>query len=116
MYMVMFVLHDPDQLDAVLDAWCQLGVSGVTIIESSGIYRRRAQQQRIPLHFLFESLADHTEAGNYTLFTLVESEERARQCAEAVEAVVGDLHEPNTGVLAAWPLAFLRGVPKRGAE
>ncbi len=116
MYMVMLVLHDPDQLDAVLDAWHQLGVSGVTIIESSGIYRRRAQQQRIPLHFLFESLAGHTEEGNYTLFTLVENEECARQCAEAVESVVGDLHGPNTGVLAAWPLAFLRGVPKRGAE
>ena len=36
MYMVMFILDDPDRLDAVLDAWAKIGVSGTTIVESAG--------------------------------------------------------------------------------
>lgn len=112
MHMVMFVLDQPDHLDAVLDAWAAIGVSGVTIVESSGIQRRRRQRERIPTRFGFESIAPTTESGNYTLFTLVRDETLVRQCLAAAESVVGDLDGPNTGVLAAWPLAVIKGVPE----
>ena len=35
-----------------------------------------------------------------------------QECQETVEKVVGDLNNPNTGVLAAWPLAYVKGVPE----
>jgi hypothetical protein len=34
-----------------------------------------------------------------------------QRCIEAVQAVVGNLDDPNTGVLAAWELDVVRGVP-----
>lgn len=39
MYMLMFILDDPNYLDEVLDAWEEVGVSGVTIVESTGMAR-----------------------------------------------------------------------------
>lgn len=42
MYTIMFVLDDPSQLDAVLAAWRAIGVTGITIVESSGFHRRQA--------------------------------------------------------------------------
>jgi len=113
MHMVMYVLDDPDKLDAVLEAWDALGVGGVTIIESSGIRRRQVKRKRIPMRFGFEHLVESNERGNFTLMTLVEGEAVVEQCVEAVERVVGNLSEPNTGILAAWPLAVVRGIPKR---
>ncbi len=114
MHIVMYVLDDPDKLDAVLEAWDAVGVGGVTIIESSGIHRRQEKQhRRIPIRFGFEQLAERNERGNYTLLTMVQGEAVVEQCVAAVERVVGDLSEPNTGVLAAWPLAVVRGIPKR---
>ncbi len=112
MHMIMFVLDDPDHLDAVLDAWDTVGVSGVTIVESSGIQRRRVERGRLPVRFAFEQIAPTTESGNYTLFALVYGEETVRKCLAAAESVVGDLDGPNTGVLAAWPLTIVKGVPQ----
>ncbi len=113
MFMVMYVLDNPEKLDAVLEAWDAVGVGGVTIIESSGIFRQQTKRRHIPLRFGFEHLIERAERGNYTLFTLVEDEEVVEHCTAAVERVVGDLSEPNTGILAAWPLSVVRGLPKQ---
>ena len=48
MYVIMFVLDNPNNLDKILEAWQNAGISGVTIIESTGVHRRAVQKQRIP--------------------------------------------------------------------
>jgi hypothetical protein len=110
MYMVMLVLDDPARLDAVVDAWAAVGISGATIIESTGIYRQRAARRQVHARYAFGSGAAD-EFGHVTLFAIVPDETVARRCLAAAEAVVGDLDGPNTGVLAAWPLTLVKGVP-----
>lgn len=111
MYMVMFVLDDPNQLDTVLEAWEAVGVSGVTILESTGINRRRqAMMVGTTIMAGINRLMSGTEEYHFTLFTIVRDEQIMRKCLEAAESVVGDLDEPNSGVLAAWPLPFVKGV------
>lgn len=111
MYMVMLVLDDPNRLDAVLEAWEAIGVSGVTIAETSGINRRRVQKTRIPARYIFGQVVEGELENSYTLFTIVKDENVVEDCLAAVERIVGDLDGPNTGVLAAWPLARVKGVP-----
>ncbi|MEJ5199327.1 MAG: hypothetical protein WHX53_10425 [Anaerolineae bacterium] len=110
MYMVMLVLDDPARLDAVVEAWAATGVSGATIVESTGIYRHRAARRQVHARYVFRSGAAE-EFGNVTLFAIVPDEAMARQCLAAAESVVGDLDGPDTGVLAAWPLTLVKGVP-----
>lgn len=114
MYMVMFVLDDPNRLDAVYDAWEAIGVSGSTIIESTGINRRRAARQ-VGTSFMagMNRLIGSEMEGHYTLLVIVPDETLARACLTAVEKVIGDLDAPNTGILAAWPLSFVKGVPSQ---
>ena len=111
MHMIMFVLDDPDKLDEVLEAWEAVGVTGATIFESTGIQRRRRQTAPIPARFGFQQFPETFHQGQFTLFTIVRGEKKARDCIAAVEKVVGSLLEPNTGVLAAWPLDVVKGVP-----
>jgi hypothetical protein len=114
MYIIMFVLDDPGQLDNVLDAWEDAGIKGVTIVESTGFQRRRIQRKkRIPMRFSFEPIMVGGESGNYTLFTFVNSEKMIEKCIHATELIVGNLNDPNTGVLAAWPLSVVKGIPDR---
>lgn len=117
MYMILFVLDDPAELDAVLDAWAQIGVSGVTFIESSGINRRRRARQ-VGTTFMagINRLMSGVEENHVTLFTIVPDEAMIERCITAVEAIVGDLNLPNSGVLAAWPLAVVKGVPQPGSN
>jgi hypothetical protein len=111
MQMLMFVLDDPDKLDAVLDAWAKEGVSGATIIESSGLYRRR-RQQPVGARFAFGMARGVTrlDRGHYTLFVIVPNTAMVDACLRAAESIVGDLNGPDTGVLAAWELTTVKGV------
>jgi hypothetical protein len=107
MFMVLLVLHDPDNLDAVLAAWSAIGLRGATVLESTGLYRRQAKH--IPMPYAY---GDCAEEGNYTLFAIVEHEEMVKMCLEATERIIGNLDDPDTGVLAAWPLAQVKGVKR----
>lgn len=112
MYMLMLVLDDPNHLDEVLDAWHAVGVSGVTFMESSGINRRRMARQVGALFMEgINRLIGSEEENHFTLLVIVPDEATVQICLEAAEAVIGDLGNPNTGVLAAWPLSFVKGVP-----
>jgi hypothetical protein len=113
MYMVMLVLDDPNQLDALLEAWRKAGIGGATIIESTGIHRR--QRQVIPLRYVFQTTGPREE-GHYTLLAIVEGEQVVQNCLAATEALLGDLNQPNTGIFAAWPLYTVKGLPKSHAD
>ena len=107
MYMIVCVIDQPEHLNPILTAWRENGISGVTIIESTGLHRL-TEQPHIPMRYAFGSV--NAERGNITLFTVVEKEETIRQCLELTEAVVGDFSNPNTGIFISWPLGFTKGV------
>jgi hypothetical protein len=113
MYMVMVVLDDPDRLDALLEAWRKVGIGGATIIESTGIHRRKSQM--IPLRYIFQTTGPREE-GHYTLLAIVDSEQVVQACLGATESVVGDLSQPNSGIFTAWPLSVVKGLPKSGSK
>ncbi len=108
MFMVLLVLDNPDQLDAVLQAWEAAGIRGATIIESTGIHRRL--KRLIPMRYFFQAQGNEEE-GHLTLLAIVESQAQVDACLQATESVTGDLDGPNTGVLAAWPLTTVKGLP-----
>jgi len=108
MFMVMFVLNDPARLDALLEAWEQIGIRGATIVESTGIHRRR--KQILPMRYMFQPIGN-VEESHYTLFAIVESDEIVQACLQSTEQLVGNLDDPNTGVFAAWPLHSVKGLP-----
>lgn len=111
MYMVYFVLHDADHLDDVIKAWQAVGVTGVTIHESTGAYSR--QITPVGARYLFTMpRSTRAEKASYTLVSIVPDVAVVEQCVTAAESVVGNLDDPNTGVLVAWELDVVRGVPR----
>lgn len=112
MYAMLFVLDDPDRLDEVLTAWNDIGVRGVTIMESTGWQRRRIQQSMLGARFDFASLVGGVRLENHmTLFVVVENRTIVQNALETAEAIVGDLDEPHTGILVAWPIDIIKGLP-----
>ncbi|OJX43919.1 MAG: hypothetical protein BGO78_02845 [Chloroflexi bacterium 44-23] len=113
MYMIMFVMDESSYLDPILDAWSDIGVTGATIVESMGLYRR--VQKRIPMRYTYGEVQMQGK-GNMTLFAIVADEALVNNCLSAVEKIVGDLDLPNTGVFSAWPLSINKGVSKSGKK
>lgn len=107
MFMIMFVLDSPDRINQVLQSWLESGISGATIVESTGSFRQLVKH--IPMRYAYgENMTQ--EIGNSTLFAVVENEKNVQDCLAATEKVVGDLDNASTGVFTAWPLVLVKGL------
>lgn len=107
MYMILFVLDNPDRLEELLQSWDDVGIRGATIIESTGINRLRRSYP----HFRYVLGAHQREEGHLTLVVMVRDENMVQACLGATEALIGDLDEPDTGIFTAWPLSLVKGLP-----
>ncbi len=113
-FLVVLVLDNTDLCHPLLDAWEALGVGGVTMLESSGIgrVRRAAMRDDLPLLPSLQRFFQGEERHHRTLFSVVDSEEQAQKLIEAAETVVGDLSQPNTGLMFVVPLHRVVGLHK----
>ncbi len=115
MYMILFVLNDPDRLEEVLDAWEKEGVGGITVLPSTGLGRIRQKEglrDDVPLMPGVENFYHHQSDISHTLFTIVDDETTVKKLVEATQALVGNLDEPGNGILAVLPTVSVHGLIK----
>ncbi len=110
MYMLVMVLDDTAHLSDVLNAWDQAGVGGVTIIESTGLNRVLRRHNADMAFVGFSQMFGSGRVGHNTLFTVIDSLEMAETAVAATEAVLGDLSQPDTGIIFALPVAKTWGL------
>lgn len=116
MHLIMFVLHDPEKLTELLLRWEDTGVGGITVIPSTGIGRLKATdmlREDLPLMPSLLDILEAPERYNRTLFTLVEGQEMIDRVVAATESVIGDLDEPNTGILTVIPVSRIYGLHRK---
>ena len=111
-HMILLVIDDPDQCPSILDAWDELGVGGITILDSTGLGRMRKSGIRddIPLMPSLSHLLKGREERHRTIFTVVENEEWVDRIIEKTQSILGDLNEANVGVLFVLPVSRVVGL------
>ncbi len=107
MYMILFVLNDPQKLDMILDSWKKSGVGGTTIYESTGAFRKR---MRIPGRYAYTT--ENLDENNVSLMSVVQTETIVQNCLAETEKVIGDLSNPDTGIFCYWELDGVKGLHK----
>ncbi|MCB0045588.1 MAG: P-II family nitrogen regulator [Caldilineaceae bacterium] len=114
--MVVLVLDELEVVSDVLDAWEGAGVSGVTILESTGLGRvrqNRGIRDDIPFMPSIERLLQTREEEHRTLFSLVDSDEMVDKLIDVTTAVTGDLNGPNRGIFFVLPVSRAVGIRTR---
>jgi nitrogen regulatory protein PII len=112
-YLVIFVIDEIEHCPSLFDAWEAIGVTGVTILESTGLGRiRRAAGYRddLPLMPSIRNLLQAREEHHRTLMVLVKDKATIDKLITATESVVGSLNEPHRGVLFVLPVLRVIGV------
>lgn len=113
MFLILFVLNNPDLLANVLNAWEMAGVSGITILPSTGLGRIRQNKglrEDLPLIPSLEDFYRPTSDVNNTLFTVVEDDAMVEKVLQATEATIGSLNKPRNGILVVLPVAKAYGL------
>jgi nitrogen regulatory protein PII len=118
MFLVIVIIHNPDLLEEVLEAWGKVGVEGATVFHSTGMgrfYQKQALRDDLPL---LPSLDDfyegpQSETLSRTIMTAIKDEALIEKIHDATQNIVGDLSEPDTGLMIVTPLVKAYGLDKK---
>lgn len=110
-YLVIMIVDEPDDCPDILNGWQEAGVSGVTILESTGLGRlqRGGFLDNLSIMPSVRDLIGQREEHHRTLLSVVEDKATVDKMVEIVKNRIGDLDEPHTGFLFVVPVLEVHG-------
>ena len=114
-FLVVMIVDDPDDCPAILDAWEAMGVSGVTILESSGLghLRKLGMHEDMPLLPSLSDFLEQDEIPHRMLLSVVKDQEMVDKMIRVVQDIAGDLDQPNSGFLFVVPVVQAIGLNRK---
>lgn len=111
--LVVVILPAAQACDAVVQAWAELGVTGVTILEGTGMLqtmRDHASRDDLPLMPSLRTVLESGEVQQRTLFTVVPDDFDLDALLARTEERVGDLESSDSGMLFVVPVTRVLGL------
>ena len=115
MFMIMLILNDTEQCQSLLDAWDEAGAPGVTVLSSTGLGRIRRKMglyDDIPLMPSLQDFLQEEDNLHRTLITVIRERQLVDDIIKATHSVLGDLNQPNTGILVVMPVLEAYGLDR----
>jgi len=113
MKLLVFVLNDATNLEAVLEAYIEAGVPGATILDSEGMGHFLAFE--VPLFADFKDFMKGNKPRNKTILAVIHDDLVLQRLKPLIEDVVGELSVPGSGVMFTVPVDWFAG-PQRAHE
>jgi len=100
-YLVVLIVDNPDDYHPILIAWEELGITGVTILESTGLgrIRKAGLSDDLPLMPRLDDFLGVREEPHRTLLSVVENQDQVTKMVESAQQIIGNLDDPHTGFL-----------------
>jgi len=114
-YLMVVILHDPNRLGELLEAWQGLGVPGVTILPSAGAHAAGTWISQFGLPAL-DQLFEARDLRRRTLLAAIDDEALLDRAVAEAERVVGGFEQPKTGILLVLPVVRASGLHKARPE
>jgi nitrogen regulatory protein P-II 1 len=115
MFMTMLILNDPERCQEVMNSWEAAGAPGVTVLQSTGLGRVKKHiglNEDIPLMPSLEDFFQQEENLHRTLIAIVRERTIVDRIIQATQSILGDLNQPNTGILAVLPVLEAYGLDR----
>lgn len=109
MQMLVFVLNKIEVLDTLMLELNHAGIKGATIIHSSGMAKALANHENDRFIGSLRAYLNPDREENRTIFMIL-SEEKISVAKNIIYSVVGDLSQPETGILFTLPTLIVEGL------
>lgn len=111
MKLFVFIMNKTEKLEELLAEFMRIGISGSTVLPSTGMARILTNYSDEELPFLgsIRTLLYPERNKSKTIFTVLK-DEQVYNAVRAVEKVVGDLSGEDTGILFTVPIDFIKGL------
>ena len=110
-YILVMVLNKEEYLDDILDKLAELGVTGGTIIDSTGMAEQLFCNERIPIVGGLRQIFEQCRTSNKTLFSIIENKETLNKAQKVVQGEICDFNDPGIGISFSVPVENVIGIP-----
>lgn len=110
MNVLVVVLNHEEHVRILLERFPEIDVRGATVISSTGMGQLLAADVPIfsTLSKLLSGASDRVE--NYTVFSVIRTDETLEKAIALVHEVVGDMKAPGSGILFVVPVVRIEGL------
>ncbi len=110
MNVLVVVLYHEEHLRELLEKFPSIDVRGATVIESTGMGELLASD--VPIFSTLSRLLSGagSRVQNYTVFSVIRTDETLEKAVALVRSVVGDMARPGTGILFVLPVSRVEGL------
>ena len=107
MKLLILILNKVEKLEEVLEGFLEIGITGATVIESSGMGRILSEEVPIfrGLRFMFAGEKPH----NKTILSVIK-DEKEKPIIKLLKKISGSLNEPGTGIILTLPIDKVEGL------
>lgn len=110
MQLLLIVLNKTEKLEALLEELMENGISGATILNSTGMLRELAKNNEdLPIFGSLRYIIDLDRKESKTIF-MVLNEEQIAKAKTIIKSVIGDLKKPDTAVMFTLPISSAEGI------
>ncbi len=102
MHLLVAVIEDEDLVDEVITGWMDLGVSGATVIETTGALKLVAQH--VPIFAGLRALVGGAEGHNKTIFAAIEDDSILEAAITFLMSAAKASEKKNLGIYFVCPV------------
>lgn len=112
MQLLVLVLNQVEKLDDLLVGFMNNGITGATIINSTGMIKELASYMEHQPIFGSPWININSDRKESKTIFIVLNDKQAETARTVIHEVIGDLSKPDTAVLFALPVSFSEGIEK----
>lgn len=112
MKLLVFILNKQEKLDKLVNEFAKHNLTGATVIKSSGVARKILESNDETLSNIVGSLKrllGPDNVPNNTILMVVK-DDKVQEIVQVIESVVGNLDNPDTGIVFTVPVDFVKGL------
>lgn len=108
MKLVVIILSEEYRLQSLLQGFSKYGIKGATILNSKGMLRALEDLDENSFLGSIKAFLDPEQTGK-TVLTVIK-DDQVELVSKIVKIAVGDLTQPDTGIMFTIPLDYVEGI------
>lgn len=113
--LLVVILHDPSNISELLEAWKEIGIPGITILQSIGAHQITTTAKRSSFQNII-SMLDQVKSQQRTLFSVIEDDALLERAIAEADRLVQGFDSPQSGILFTIPINKVLGLKKWGTN
>lgn len=109
MQLLVLILKKVETIEELIRKLAECGVTGGTILEGKGMANALVNMEDLPIFGMLRQILSDEEKEVCKVMMFVLKDEQVMTTRETIKKEIGNLKEPNTGIMFAIPITYVEG-------